>query len=88
VTALGAPVELCHAFIDAPGLNHPPKSLIVAAFLAMYLGLGHDAELPLLLAHHYYLLDVFTVSTGNLQGLLQRLLPGTRRAYITLLNNV
>ena len=88
MAALCAPVELRHALVDAPGLNHPPISLIVTAFLAQNLGLGHGAELPLLLAHHDYLLDVFTVLTGNLQGLLQGLLPLTVGAYVTLLNRV
>ena len=88
MTALCAPVELCHALVDAPSLDHPPLCLHAVTFLAFYLGLGHRADLFLLLAHNHYLLYVFIAVTGNLQGIFQGLFPSTLGANVTFLNRV
>ena len=88
MTALCAPVELGHALVDAPGLDHPPLRLHAVTFLAFNLGLGHRADFFLLLSHHDDLLDVFIAVTGNLQGVFQRLFPFTLGAYVTFLYRV
>ncbi len=49
VTAFGATEELGGALVDAPGLDHPPEGGGVVTFRAWHLGLGEDAQLPLLL---------------------------------------
>ena len=87
MTTLGAPVELCSTLVDAPGLDHPPVSLIVTAFLALDLCLGHRAELTLLLTHHYDLFVLFGVA-HYCSGLLQRLLIPALGANIALFTRV
>ena len=87
MTTLGAPVELSCTLIDAPCLNHPPVRLVVIAFFAPDLGLGHRAELALLLSHYYDLVVlIFVAHYGS--GLLQRLLPTTLGANIALFTRV
>ena len=62
VSAFGAAEELGGALVDAPGLHHPPEGGGVVAFRAWDLGLGEDAQIPLLLPDYDDLILLLVVS--------------------------
>ena len=62
MSAIGAAEELGGALVDAPSLDHPPVGGGVVAFRAFGLGLGEDAQIPLLLSDYDDLILLLVVS--------------------------
>ena len=81
MTALGTPIELSSRLIDAPGLHHPPESLIVITFRANSLSPRHSTELPLLLPDNDDLI-LLIVFPRNRSNLFHRLLNPAFWAHI------
>ena len=87
VSAFGATEELSCALVNAPGLHHPPEGGGVVAFLAWDLGLGEDAQIPLLLPDYDDLILFLVVSRDNYLA-LHLLLGPAFRANVQLLFSV
>ena len=79
IAAFSASIELCHGFVDASGLHHPPVSLIVVTFRALHLDLAHGLDALLFLSYDNNLVG-FLVLPLDYGGLIHRFLgsaPGT-----------
>ena len=75
MSAFGATEELGGALVDAPGLDHPPEGGGVVTFRAWDLGLGEDAQIPLLLPDNDDLVFFLVIPGDDLLALHRLLDP-------------